>query len=84
MFYFLVTCEGHAGSSQITTFDGQRFSKFCPCTHVLAKDTYGLDFEISVSREQCMGGICTKFITFTDKSKKQTIVINKDSINVSN
>merc|ERR1712096_487730 len=75
------TCEGHAGSSQITTFDGQRFSKFCPCTHVLAKDTYGLDFEISVSREQCMGGICTKFITFTDKSNKQTVVINKDATN---
>lgn len=72
-------CRGYAGSSRIHTFDGQSFARFCPCKHVLAKDTYGLDFEVAVERESCNGGICTNAIVITDTILKQTAVISKNS-----
>jgi len=71
-------CRGYAGSSRIQTFDGQSFAKFCTCTHVLAKDTFGLDFEVSVERAACNGGgICTNVLTIVDKLSGQSYQIHK-------
>lgn len=80
LFSLIVTCRGYAGSSSIQTFDGKSFNKFCTCSHVLAKDTFGLDFEISVQREKCNDGnaICTKSLTISDKVNDQTYTISKD------
>jgi len=71
-------CRGYAGSSRIHTFDGQSYVKFCPCQHVLVKDTFGLNFEVTVQRKDCNGGICTKSIDVTDTLLKQTYQIVKD------
>lgn len=73
-----VVCRGYAGSSRIHTFDGQSYVKFCPCQHVLVKDTFGLNFEVTVQRKDCNGGICTKSIDVTDTLLKQTYQIVKD------
>ena len=74
-----VTCRGYAGSSRIHTFDGYSYARSCPCSHVLAKDSFGLDFDVSVQRGFCSGSICTKSLTITDKLSKNVYKIEKDN-----
>ncbi|XP_078495661.1 uncharacterized protein LOC445660 [Ciona intestinalis] len=59
-------CRGYAGSSRIHTFDGYSYARSCPCAHVLAKDSFGVDFQVSVKRGYCAGSICTKALLFSD------------------
>ena len=77
-FQLLVVCRGYAGSSRIQTFDGESFARYCPCSHVLVKDTFGLNFEVTVEKQGCHGGFCTSALSFTDKFLKQTAKIYKD------
>jgi hypothetical protein len=72
-------CRGSAGSTRIHTFDGYSYARSCPCSHVLARDSFGLDFEVSVRREECGGSICTNALVIKDKLSAQTMTVYKDA-----
>uniref|UniRef100_H2Y887 von Willebrand factor n=1 Tax=Ciona savignyi TaxID=51511 RepID=H2Y887_CIOSA len=72
-------CRGYAGSSRIHTFDGFSYARSCPCSHVLAKDSFGANFEVSVKRGYCSGSICTKSLIITDKLSNEIYELSADS-----
>ncbi|XP_077966609.1 von Willebrand factor-like [Styela clava] len=75
------SCRGYSASSRIHTFDGYSYSRSCPCKHIIARDIFDLDFEISVGRRYCSTSkrrVCSKSFTLNNKLMSKVMVLKED------